>query len=105
MIPLSETEDEYIMVNVVVYERVKDHAEWLKVFNGDAPNRKGSKGGTILQFEGDPNKHYIVFEWSDKEAHDFANLAKTPEMQKVFKKAGVLEHTIQVCSPSIKFSV
>jgi hypothetical protein len=45
-----------------------------------------------------------VFEWSDKEAHDFANFAKTPEMQKVFKKAGVLEQTIHLCSSSIKFS-
>jgi quinol monooxygenase YgiN len=92
------------MINVVTYERVKDHAEWLKVFKEDAVNRKGSMGGVIMQVEGDPNRHYIVFEWSDKEAHDFANFAKTPEMQKVFKKAGVLEQTIHLCSSSIKFS-
>ncbi len=91
------------MINVVVYERVKDHAEWLKGFNADAPNRKGSMGGTILLFEGDPNRHYIVFEFSDAEAHDFVNFAKTPTMQKVFKDAGVLEQTMQLCSKAIKF--
>ena len=95
-------EDEGILINIVVYERVKDHAKWLKGFNADAPNRKGSMGGTILQFDGDPNRHYIVFEFSDKEAHDFVNFAKTPIMQKVFKDAGVLEQTVQLCSTAIK---
>ena len=89
------------MVHVVVYEKVRDHTNWLKTFNGDAPNRKGSRGGVILQFENDPNSHYIVFEWSDEEAHDFANFAKTAEMHRVFKEAGVLEQTIQICFPSM----
>ncbi|MGD0803733.1 MAG: hypothetical protein ABSA11_06635 [Candidatus Bathyarchaeia archaeon] len=92
------------MVHVVVYERVKDHARWLKTFDGDAPHRNGSKGGVILQFEKDHNKHHIVFEWSDEEANDFVDFVKTPEMQKVFTEAGVLEQTIQVCSPSTIFS-
>jgi quinol monooxygenase YgiN len=92
------------LVYVIVHEKAKDHAKWLKVFNGDAPNRKESLGGAIHQFEGDPNSHYIVFEWSEKEAHDFANFAKTPDMQKVLKEAGVLEQTLQICSPSIKFN-
>ncbi len=90
------------MINVVVYEKVKDHAKWLEGFNADAPNRKGSMGGTILQFDGDPNRHYIVFEFSDKGAHDFVNLAKTPTMQKIFKDAGVLEQTMQLCPTAIK---
>jgi len=94
--------DECILINVVVYEKVKDHAKWLKAFNADAPNRKGSAGGTILQFDGDPNRHYIVFEFSDEGAHDFFNFAKTPTGQKVFKDAGVLEQTIQLCSATIK---
>ena len=90
------------MIKMVVYEKVKDHAKWLKGFNADAPNRKGSMGGTILQFDGDPNRHYIVFEFSDEGAHDFFNFAKTPIGQKVFKDAGVLEQTIQLCSATIK---
>ena len=90
-----------VLINVVVYERVKDHAKWLKGFNADAPRRE-SMGGTILQFDGDPNRHYIVFEFSDKEAHDFVNFAKTPTAQKVFKDAGVLEQTVQLCSTAIK---
>ena len=96
-----ENEDECILTNVVVYERVKDHAKWLKGFNADAP-RWESMGGTILQFDGDPNRHYIVFEFSDKEAHDFVNFAKTPIAQKVFKDAGVLEQTVQLCTKAIK---
>ena len=35
-----------------------------------------------------------------EEAHIFADFAKTAEMQRVFKEAGVLEQTIQICSPS-----
>jgi hypothetical protein len=90
------------LINVVVYEKVKDHAMWLKAFEADAPNRKGSMGGTILQFDGDPNRHYIMFEFSDEGAHDFFNFAKSQTMQKVFKDAGVLEQTIQLCSTTIK---
>src|SRR5512136_3358648 len=99
---LTENEDECILINIVVYEKVKDHATWLKGFNVDAPNRKGSMGGTILQFDGDPNRHYIVFEFSDEGARNFINFAKSPTGQKVFKDAGVLEQTIQLCSTTIK---
>jgi hypothetical protein len=95
---------EFGLVHVVIYEKVKDHNKWLKAFNDDAPNRKGSRGGVILQFDEDPNRHYVIFEWSDGEAQDFANLAKTTEMQKVFKGAGVLQQSIQVCSSSMIFS-
>jgi hypothetical protein len=91
-----------ILINVVVYEKVKDHATWLKAFNADAPNRKGSMGGAILQFDEDPNRHYIVFEFSDEGARDFVKFAKSPTMQKVFKDAGVLEQTVQLCSTTIK---
>lgn len=91
-----------ILINVVVYEKVKDHATWLKGFNADAPNRKGSMGGTILQFDGEPNRHYIVFEFSDEGAQGFLSFAKSPAGQKVFKDAGVLEQTIQLCSTTIK---
>jgi hypothetical protein len=95
-------EDECLLIKVVVYEKVKDHAMWLKGFNADAPNRKGSMGGTILQFDGDPNRHYIVFNFSDEGAHDFVKFAKSPNGQKVFKDAGVIEQTIQLCSTTIK---
>jgi hypothetical protein len=87
-------EDECLLIKVVVYEKVKD--------NADAPNRKGSMGGTILQFDGDPNRHYIVFDFSDEGAHDFVKFAKSPTGQKVFKDAGVIEQTIQLCSTTIK---
>ncbi len=90
------------MINVVVYEKVRDHASWLKAFYADAPNRKGSMGGTILQFDGDLNRHYIVFEFNDEGAHNFINFAKSPTGQKVFKDAGVLEQTIQLCPTTIK---
>ena len=90
------------MANIVVYEKVKDHAKWLKVFQKDAPNRKGSMGGTIYQLIEDPNRHYIVYEWSDREVSNFMNLVGTPMMKKVFEEAGVLEQTFKVCS-STKF--
>jgi hypothetical protein len=59
-------------------------------------------GGKILQFDGEPDKHYIVFEFSDEGAHEFVNFARSPTMQKVFKDAGVLEQSIQLCSKTIK---
>lgn len=90
------------MINVVVYEKVKDHEMWLKGFNADAPNREGSMGGTILQFDGDPNRHYILFEFNDEGAKGFVEFAKSPIGQKVFKDAGVLEQTIQLCTKTIK---
>lgn len=90
------------MVKIVVYEKVRDHASWLEAFYADAPNRKGSMGGTILQFEGDPNRHYIVFEFGDEGAHSFIDFVKSPTGQKVFKDAGVLEQTIQLCSTTIE---
>ena len=98
----SGNEVVFILINIVVYEKVKDHDMWLKGFNADAPNRKGSMGGKILQFDGDPNRHYVVFEFSDEGAHAFVKFAKSPTMQKVFKDAGVLEQTIQLCSKTIK---
>jgi hypothetical protein len=90
------------LIKVVVYEKVKDHATWLKGFNADAPNRKGSMGGTILQVDKDRNRHYIVFDFSDEGAKDFVKFAKLPAGQKVFKDAGVLEQTTQLCSTTIK---
>jgi hypothetical protein len=74
----------------------------VKSVQRGCPNRKGCMGGTILQFDGDPNRHYIVFEFSDEGAQAFVNFAKSPTGQKVFKDAGVLEQTIQLCSITIK---
>ena len=48
------------MVHVVICEKVRDHAQWLKAFNDGAANRKGSRGGVILQFEDDPRAHALV---------------------------------------------
>ncbi len=50
----------------------------------------------------DPNRHYIVFEFSDEGAQNFINFAKSPTGQKVFTDAGILEQTIQLCSTTIK---
>jgi hypothetical protein len=93
-------DEEIRLVHVIICESVKDYAKWLKTFNNDAPIRKGSRGSEILKLENDPNKHYAIFKWSDDETHDFADFAKTVEMQRVFKEACVLEQTIQICSPS-----
>ena len=91
------------LTHVIVHERVKDHAKWLKGFQNDAVNRKGSMGGVIYQLGEDPNQHYIVFEWDDEAVLDFMNLMGTPRMKKVFEEAGVAEQTFKLCSPIIKF--
>jgi hypothetical protein len=52
------------LINLIVYEKVKTHDKWLRDFNADTHNRNGSTGVTLLQFEGDLDRHYIVFEFS-----------------------------------------
>jgi hypothetical protein len=91
------------LTQVIVHEKVKDHAKWLKGFQNDAVNRKGSMGGVIYQLVEDPNQHYIVFEWDDEAVLDFINLMETPMMKKVFREAGVIEQTFKLCSPTTKF--
>ena len=92
------------MITIVVYEKVSDHTKWLEGFNADADHRKGSMGGRILVFDEDPNKHYVILDFTDEGGREFLNRTKTPEMQKVFKDAGVIEQTIQPCSKAIKFN-
>ena len=92
------------MVNVIVREKVKDHDMWIKGFNDDAKNRTGSKGGTIYQLDGDPNQHYIVFEWSDRKSLDaFLKHLESDTMKPVFEKAGVLEHEHHISEKATKF--
>ena len=91
------------MTHVIVHEKVQNHAKWLEGFNRDAFHRTGSRGGVIYQVEGNPNEHYIVYDWDDQAAKDFLALTKSPEMQKVFQDAGVLEQEFTVCPTEIKF--
>ncbi len=91
------------MTHVIVHEKVKDHAKWLEGFNRDAFHRTGSRGGVIYQVEGHPNEHYIVYDWDDQAAKDFLAITKSPEMQKVFQEAGILEQEFTICPIEIKF--
>ncbi len=91
------------MTHVIIHEKVRDHREWLELFNRDAFHRVGSRGGAIYQVEGDPNEHFILYDWDDKGAKDFIAAAKSPEMQKVFRDAGVLKQELMVCPNEIKF--
>jgi quinol monooxygenase YgiN len=93
------------LTHIIVHEKVRDHAKWLEGFNRDAFHRTGSRGGVIYQIEGNPNEHYIVYDWEDKAAKDFLALAKSPEMQKVFRDAGVLEQEFTVCPTEIRFQM
>ena len=70
------------MTYVIVHEKVQNHAKWLEGFNRDAFHRTGSRGGVIYQVEGNPNEHYIVYDWDDQAAKNFLALTKSPEMQK-----------------------
>jgi hypothetical protein len=91
------------MTTVITYEKVKDHSKWMGVFKGDAVNRKGSNGGTIYQFDDDPNQHYIVFDWDEEGMKEFMKKAQTPEMKKIFQSAGVLDQSFHVCSHKTRF--
>ncbi len=91
------------MTYVIVHEKVRDHAKWLEGFTRDAFHRTGSRGGAIYQVEGNANEHYIMYDWNDKEAREFLALTKSPDMQKVFRDAGVLEQEFIICPTEIKF--
>ncbi len=90
---------------MIVREKVKDHDKWLKGFIDDVKNRAGSKGGTIYQLDGDPNQHYIVFEWGDRKSLDaFIKVLESPAMKPILEKAGVLEHEHHVSEKATRFS-
>jgi len=92
------------MFNVIVREKVKNHEKWLKGFNEDASNRKGSLGGTIFQLDKDPNQHYIIFEWEDRKNLDsFLKFLESDAMKPILEKAGVVEHEHYACEKVAKF--
>jgi heme-degrading monooxygenase HmoA len=77
------------MANMVIQIKVKDFAEWEKVFNSSAGLRKsnGELSHQIYRDAGDPNKLAIMYQWDS-----LANGQKffqSPELKAAQQKAGV----------------
>jgi len=77
------------MAGMLVQHKVKDFANWKKVFDSQADFRKssGELSDQIYHDAGDPNKLILVFKWNSVEnAQKFAH---SPELRAAMEKAGV----------------
>jgi quinol monooxygenase YgiN len=80
---------EMIMTTMLVQQRVKDFAEWKKVYDSVVEMRKanGALTDTIFRDASDPNRLTVLFKWDS-----MANAQKyfqSPELKAAMEKAGV----------------
>jgi heme-degrading monooxygenase HmoA len=78
------------MASMIVQQKVKDFAEWKKVYDS-ASNLRVSNGGIsdkIYRDANDPNSITVIFNWDSLEnAQRYAN---SPELKEAMAEAGVL---------------
>ncbi len=77
------------MASMVVQIKVKDFAEWEKVFNSSSNLRKsnGELSHQIYHDKGDPNKLAIVYQWDSLE--NGQKFFQSPELKAAQQQAGV----------------
>jgi len=80
---------EYIMAGMLVQHKVKDFAEWKKVYDSVANFRKssGELSDQIFHDASDPNKLILVFKWNS--VANAQKFAQSPELKAAMEKAGV----------------
>jgi quinol monooxygenase YgiN len=77
------------MASILVQHRVKNFAEWKKVFDSavDLRTRNGELSSQVYRSESDPNQVTAIFKWdSMANAHKYA---QSPELKAAMEKAGV----------------
>ena len=77
------------MAGMLVQHKVKDFANWKKVYDSQAAFRasSGELSNEIYHNASDPNQLILVFKWSSVEnAQKFAH---SPELKAAMEKAGV----------------
>jgi quinol monooxygenase YgiN len=77
------------MATMLVQHKVKDFAEWKKVYDSvfDLRKSNGELSDRIYRDADDPNMLTIIFEWDSlANAQKYAN---SPELKKAMEKAGV----------------
>jgi heme-degrading monooxygenase HmoA len=77
------------MTGMVVQIKVKDFAEWEKVFNASTGLRKsnGELSHQIFHDKGDPNKLAILYQWDSLE--NGQKFFQSPELKAAQQQAGV----------------
>jgi quinol monooxygenase YgiN len=78
-----------IMATMLVQHKVKDFAEWKKVYDSLVDLRKsnGELSDSIYRDESDPNSLTIVFKWDSME--NAQKYAQSPDLKAAMEKAGV----------------
>ena len=77
------------MAFMVIQGSVEDYDRWRPEFNALGTTRKkyGSKGGTILRSDEDPNYITVVFEWDNLD--NARAFTASDELRETMQKAGV----------------
>ncbi len=77
------------MASMMVQHKVKDYAEWRKVFEAHEGLRKssGELSHQIFRDVSDPNKLVTLNTW--KSLADAQKFASSPELREAMKEAGV----------------
>jgi quinol monooxygenase YgiN len=86
----QSTKGEIIMASMLVQHKVKDFAEWKKVYDSVADLRasNGELSDQIYRDASDPNSLTVIFKWDSlAKAQQYAN---SPELKAAMEKAGVV---------------
>ena len=77
------------MAGMLVQHKVKDFANWKKVYDSQIDLRKnsGEVSDQIFRDASDPNKLILVFKWNS--VANAQKFAQSPELKAAMEKAGV----------------
>jgi len=77
------------MAGMLVQHKVKDFANWKKVYDSQSDFRKssGELSDQIYHEASDPNKLILVFKWNS--LANAQKFAQSPELRVAMEKAGV----------------
>jgi heme-degrading monooxygenase HmoA len=77
------------MAFMVIHHSVEDYERWKPEFDAHGSSRKkyGSRGGTVLRSDEDPNEITVVFEWDSLD--NARAFAASDELREAMQHAGV----------------
>ena len=80
---------EMLMATVIVQHKVKDFAEWKKVFDSAIEMRKsgGELSAEVYRDASDPNNLTVINKWDSLE--NAQKFVQAPELKAAMEKAGV----------------
>ncbi len=80
------------MASILITHKVKDFAEWKKVFESHAGLRtsSGELSVEIFRDASDPNRLTVINKWKSLESAQ--KFAQSPELKAAMEKAGVEGH-------------